>query len=290
LRPEVWDDFQDGFRIPLVTEFYGATEGNGALVNFSLRENKASRGAVGRAGALLTKVLGGRIIKFNVETEEVVRGADGFCIECANGEPGELVIPNVQDDPAKRFKGYTDESATKKKLLENAFVQGDSFFRTGDLLSKNADGYFFFVDRIGDTFRWKGENCSTMEISEIVSSYPGVVEANVYGVKVPGSEDGRACMVAIGAPAELQSQEQLDGLQRLCEKELPKYAQPLFLRFLPDMDTTQTFKHQKVQLREQGCDPGAITDRLFWLSPASRRYEPFGSAEHQQLANGRSKL
>mmetsp|Transcript_61119 Transcript_61119/g.199828 ORF Transcript_61119/g.199828 Transcript_61119/m.199828 type:complete len:635 (+) Transcript_61119:115-2019(+) len=290
MRPEVWDDFQDGFRIPLVAEFYGATEGNGALINFCERGDKASRGAVGRAGTLLTKVLKARVLKFDYETEEVIRGPDGFCIECAHGDAGELVFPNVKDDPSKEFKGYTDPKATAKKLLSDAFEKGDSWFRSGDLLSKDSAGYFYFIDRIGDTFRWKGENCSTMEISEIVSAFPGVTEANVYGVKVPGSADGRACMVAISGGAQLQEQAQLDALLKLCEKELPKYAQPLFLRFLPDMDITGTFKHQKVALRESGCDPKAVADKLFWFSPASRRYEPFGASEYQQLEKGTSKL
>merc|ERR1719387_439093 len=180
MRPEVWDDFQDGFRIPLVTEFYGATEGNGVLVNFCKRGNKASRGAVGRMGSLMQKVMKAKIVKFNVETEEVVRGPDGFAIECPLGEPGELLFPNITDDPSKAFKGYTNEKDTAKKLLKDAFVKGDSWFRSGDLLSQDAKGYFFFVDRIGDTFRWKGENCSTMEVSEVVSTVEGVTEANVY--------------------------------------------------------------------------------------------------------------
>jgi len=290
MRPEVWDDFQDGFRIPLVVEFYGATEGNGALINFSERNDKESRGAVGRAGLIMSKVLNAKVVKFNVETEEVLRGSDGFVIECAPGEPGELIFPNVKDDPSKTFKGYTDPKATAKKLLEDAFVKGDSYFRTGDLLSKDSQGYYYFVDRIGDTFRWKGENCSTMEVSEIISTFSGVSEANVYGVKVPNNLDGRACMAAISGGATLRSRDQLDALQQLCEKELPKYAQPLFLRFLPDMDITGTFKHQKVQLREDGCDPNSVKDDMFWLSPASRRYEPFGLPEFQTLVNGQSKL
>jgi acyl-CoA synthetase (AMP-forming)/AMP-acid ligase II len=292
MRPEVWDEFQDGFRIPLVAEFYGATEGNGVLVNFSQIGDKASRGAVGRAGSLLGKVLKSKIVKFNVETEEVVRGPDGFAIECELGEPGELMFPNITDDPSKAFKGYTNEKDTAKKLLKDAFVKGDSWFRSGDLLSRDAKGYYFFHDRIGDTFRWKGENCSTMEVSEIVSSFEGITEANVYGVKVPGSDDGRACMVAISATpgAKLQTLEKLTALQKLCEKELPKYAQPLFLRFLPEMEITGTFKHQKVQLREQGCNPSVVTDQMFWLSPSGKKYESFRLPEYQALENGRSKL
>lgn len=290
LRPEVWDEFQDDLRIPLVVEFYGATEGNGILLNFCQSDNKSARGAVGRAGAIMSKVLPTKIAKFDVDSEECVRGADGFCIECKMGEPGELLFPNVAGDPSKQFKGYTDPKATAKKILTDAFQKGDSWFRTGDLLSKDASGYFYFVDRIGDTFRWKGENCSTMEVSQAVSTMEGVSEANAYGVKVPGVVDGRACMVAISGTEDLQSQGALDKLRAICAKELPSYAQPLFLRFLPETETTATFKHQKVQLREHGCDPSKVSDKMFWLSPASKKYEPFGAPEYQQLENGRSKL
>jgi len=290
LRPEVWDEFQDGLRVPLIVEFYGATEGNGILLNFCEKTNLEARGAVGRMGSLMSKVIPGKIVKFDVETEECIRGADGLCIECPFGEAGELIFANIADDPSKQFKGYTDPKATAKKLLGDCFKKGDSWFRTGDLLSKDSRGYFYFVDRIGDTFRWKGENCSTMEVSEVVSAFPGVGEANAYGVKVPGVQDGRACMVAISGAGELQSQEQLGALQQLCQKELPAYAQPLFLRFLPDMDITGTFKHQKVELREKGCDPNKVSDKMFWLSPGTKKYEPFALNEFQMLENGKSKL
>jgi fatty-acyl-CoA synthase len=290
MRPEVWDDFQDGFKIPLVAEFYGATEGNGVLINFSERADKESRGAVGRAGAIVGKVVVAKIARFDVETEELVRGPDGLCVECGFNEPGELLFPNIKDDPGKSFKGYTDPKATAKKLAGDVFAKGDSWFRSGDLLQKDSKGFFYFVDRIGDTFRWKGENCSTMEISEIVSSVEGVEEANVYGVKVPGSLDGRACMVAISGPASLSTDEKLGALLKLCQKELPKYAVPLFLRFLPQIEATATFKHQKVQLREQGCDPKVVTDPMFWLPPGAGKYEPFGADQYQALENGQSKL
>uniref|UniRef100_A0A7S1LFN4 Very long-chain fatty acid transport protein n=1 Tax=Alexandrium catenella TaxID=2925 RepID=A0A7S1LFN4_ALECA len=290
LRPEVWDDFQDGFNIPLVVEFYGATEGNGALMNICHQGDRASRGAVGRTGLLMQKFMGFKVAQFDVEAEMPIRGGDGFCIECAPGEVGELLFPIVTTDPMKQFKGYTDPKATEKKILRDVFVKGDSWFRTGDLLSKDATGRWFFRDRIGDTFRWKGENCSTMEVSEIVSAMEGIKEANCYGVKVPGNQDGAACMVAIAGSDDLKTPARLEELQKLCQKELPKFAQPLFLRFLPDMDITGTFKHQKVELRKQGCDPRATSDALFWLSPSTQRYEKFEAADYQGLENGRSKL
>lgn len=289
LRPEVWDEFQDKFNIPVVVEFYGATEGNGALVNVCRKSDLQQRGAVGRGGFGFDLVTGFKIVKFDVESETPVRGANGFCMEAAMDEPGELLFPIREDHPSKRFDGYTDPKATEKKVLRDVFKKGDSWFRSGDLLYKDAKGLWHFVDRIGDTFRWKGENVSTMEVSQVLSSLPGVEEANVYGVQVPGEADGRACMVALRGQ-DLQSREKLDALQSLCEKELPSYARPRFLRFLSDMDITGTFKHQKVQLRDQGFDPAKVPDPVYILHPESKRYEPLDNDMILQLRQGRSKL
>lgn len=289
LRPEVWDEFQDKFNIPVVVEFYGATEGNGALVNICRKSDLQQRGAVGRGGFGFDLITGFKIVKFDVENETPVRGANGFCMEAAMDEPGELLFPIREDHPSKRFDGYTDPKATEKKVLRDVFKKGDSWFRSGDLLYKDAKGLWHFVDRIGDTFRWKGENVSTMEVSQVLSSLPGVEEANVYGVQVPGEADGRACMAALRGQ-DLQSREKLDALQSLCEKELPSYARPRFLRFLSDMDVTGTFKHQKVQLRDQGFDPAKVPDPVYILHPESKRYEPLDQEVITQLQQGRSKL
>ena len=289
LRPEVWDEFQDKFNIPVVVEFYGATEGNGALVNVCRKSDLQQRGAVGRGGVGFDLATGFKIVKFDVENEVPIRGSNGFCVEAAHGEAGELLFPIREDHPSKRFDGYTDPKATEKKVLRDVFKQGDAWFRSGDLLYKDAKGLWHFVDRIGDTFRWKGENVSTMEVSQVLSSLPGVEEANVYGVQVPGEADGRACMAALRGQ-DLQSREKLDALQSLCEKELPSYARPRFLRFLSDMDVTGTFKHQKVQLREQGFDPSKVPDPVYILHPTLKRYEALDATILTQLQQGRSKL
>jgi len=290
LRPEVWDDFQDGFNIPVVIEFYAATEGNGGLINYCAKGDKRARGAVGRMGKLLTKVMGIKLVKFDVETETPVRGPDGLCVECDVDEAGELIMPIVAGDVTKAFPGYTDKGATNKKIIADAFSKGDTWFRSGDLLSRDSTGLYFFVDRIGDTFRWKGENVSTMEVSEIISNFPGVQEANVYGVKVPGVADGRGCMVAINGGTELHAPQNLDALQAMCEKELPVYARPLFLRFLPAMDVTGTFKHQKAQLREEGCELSKVKDPVFFYDAAAKRYMPFTAETYARLEGGQSKL
>jgi len=289
LRPEVWDEFQDKFNIPVVTEFYGATEGNAALLNYCRKTDLASRGAIGKGGFFFDKVLKLRIVKFDVDAETPIRGPNGFCIETAPGEAGELLSPIDDNHPTRRFEGYTDSKATEKKVLRDVFTKGDAWFRTGDLLSKDSSGLWYFVDRIGDTFRWKGENVSTMEVSQVLSSFPGVEEANVYGVQVPGESDGRACMAALNCPEELQSRDKLDAVQALCEKELPGYARPLFLRFLPSMEVTGTFKHQKVHLRNEGIDLTKVQDPIYVLHPASKRYERLEAATLQELQR-RAKL
>lgn len=285
LRPDIWAKFQERFNVPEIGEFYGATEGNLALVNHCV--DKESQGAVGRMGALMLKVTGVKLAKFNIEEEIPIRGADGFCIECKDGEAGELLGPVKEEDPRTRFEGYTDPAATSKKVIKDAFVKGDTYFRTGDLLMRDSRGFYHFVDRIGDTFRWKGENVSTTEVAECLSTYPGVLEANVYGAAVPG-KDGRACMAAMVVD---RSAFDLAGFAKHTAKNLPTYAVPLFLRYLPQVEVTGTFKHMKVKLRKEGADPTKVTeDPLFWLNPASKTYEELDAPAWGTIVNGQSKL
>jgi len=158
------------------------------------------------------------------------------------------------------------------------FVQGDKYFRTGDLLSRDAKGFFYFVDRIGDTFRWKGENVSTTEVAEVVSTFPGVAEANIYGVEVPGSQDGNACLASLqlveGKDNMFDDATVREKLYAAVSKELPKYARPLFLRIqAAEASKTATFKQQKVELRKQGCDPSKCApDKMFFLQ--NEKYVP----------------
>merc|ERR1712039_82244 len=162
------------------------------------------------------------------------------------------------------------------------------YYRSGDLLRKDANGYFYFVDRIGDTFRWKGENVSTMEVSEVLSGFPDVVDANVYGAAVPG-KDGRACMVAI----TVADGKKLDSatFATYCRANLPAYSVPLFVRLLAeDINLTGTFKHQKVDYRNQGCDPAKITDEVWWFNLESGTYEPYSSDVYAKISSGQSRL
>jgi len=259
LRPEVWQPFQDRFQIPRIVEFYGATEGNLALINVS-----GKVGAVGQFPGFLRKLVGIELVRFDVESEEILRGPDGFCQRCDFEEPGELLI---KISKTARFEGYTNESATEKKVLRNAFEEGDAYFRSGDLLRLDEQGFFFFVDRIGDTFRWKGENVATSEVAEVISGVAGIEEANIYGVEIPGT-DGRAGMAAVVTNEEFD----LDALDRIVEEGLASYARPIFIRILPQMEITETFKHRKVDLVRDGFDPTKLEDRLYFRDPEKGRH------------------
>ncbi|TAL37659.1 MAG: long-chain-acyl-CoA synthetase [Phenylobacterium sp.] len=257
LRPDVWPQLKQRFRVPEVLEFYGSTEGNVSLFNFDGRE-----GAVGRVPKWLKKRFNIRLVQYDVETEEVVRGLDGLCIEAGPGQVGQCVGQIAAGDARSEFTGYLDKAASEKKVLHNVFERGDAWFATGDLLRTDADGYFYFVDRIGDTFRWKGENVSTNEVAERLLAFPGVEEANVYGVAVDGA-DGRAGMAALVVDGVFDAK----AFSEHVRQELPAYAQPLFVRLLPAMETTGTFKIRKVDLVADGYDPAKVKGPLFFHDP-----------------------
>ena len=263
LRADVWAEFVERTGISHLVEFYGSTEGN---VNFFNLDGKI--GAVGRIPRLLRSRLPARIVRFDVETEQPVRGPDGLCIEAAPDEPGEAVGP-INGEPRQRFDGYNDEAQSKKKLLRDVFVKGDLWFRTGDLMRMDADGYVYFVDRVGDTFRWKGENVSTSEVEMALSSMPGVTHAIVYGVAVPG-QDGRAGMAAITPRHGIDPA----AVYAHLAKHLPAYARPAFLRFQDEVETTGTLKVRKVDLVKDGFDPATTTDPLLVVDNERHTYRP----------------
>ena len=279
LRPEIWEAFQKRFAIPKIIEFYGATEGNVSMLNYD-----GKPGAVGRVPNYMRGIIPTRIVRFDIEREMPVRGTEGFCIECGNGEVGEA-IGRIRNEAGANFEGYTQKTDTQRKLLSDVFEKGDLWFRTGDLMRRDAEGYFYFVDRIGDTFRWKGENVATSEVAEALGVIPGVAEANVYGVNVPG-QDGRAGMAALVVaptfdPALLG--ERLKG-------SLPLYARPVFLRLQPEMEITGTFKQRKVELVKEGFDPSTVADPIYWHDPASGRYEHLDPPRYADIVAGRIKL
>ncbi|KXL42372.1 hypothetical protein M433DRAFT_143420 [Acidomyces richmondensis BFW] len=294
MRPDVWQRFKDRFNIPSILEFYGATEGPGASMVFE--RNGFYRGAIGRTGALARLFFGRQnvMVKYDHNTDMPYRDPKtGFCSKCKDDEAGELLHLLDPENISDKFQGYYgNEKATNSKIIRDVFKKGDAWYRTGDLQRRDKDGRVWFVDRIGDTFRWKSENVSTAEVSEALGSHPSIREANVYGVLLP-NHDGRAGCAAISMTAgkELDEETRRD-LAAFARQRLPRYAVPLFLRLIKeDLETTGTFKHQKVALRNAGVDPLKMgRDELFWLRPGADSYEPFGEREWKQISEGKAKL
>ena len=262
LRGDIWNEFKSRFRIPQILEFYAATEGNTALYNV-----EGEPGAIGRIPGFLAHRHPLALLKFDVEKQELVRDEQGFCIRCGLNEVGEAVarIDNAPSRLGSRFDGYTSKEDTEKKILRDVFDLGDTWFRTGDLMRKDDNGFFYFIDRVGDTFRWKGENVSTTEVAETIRAFPGVVEAIVYGVAIPGTE-GRAGMAALVVNASFN----LAELTTHLEGQLPKYACPLFFRICSAIEITPTFKLIKSDLMLRGYDP-SITDELIYFRDSKHR-------------------
>jgi fatty-acyl-CoA synthase len=280
LRADVWETFKRRFAIPHILEFYAATEGNLSLYNV---EDKP--GAIGRVPPFLAHRFPAAIVKYDVERGEPQRDADGRCIRCAADEVGEAIGRIEAAAPGARFDGYTDAQASEKKILRDVFKPGDAWFRTGDLMRRDAQGYFYFVDRIGDTFRWKGENVSTSEVGETIVGCPGVLDATVYGVAIPGTE-GRAGMAALVVAEGFD----LAALRRHLDASLPVYARPVFVRIRTALDTTGTFKHRKDELMREGYDPVATKDAMYFNDAEAQAYVPMDAARLQIIQNGHMRL
>ena len=279
LQKETWDRMLDRFRIERILEFYGSTEGNVSLLNFD-----GKPGAVGRIPKYLRKRFNVKLVQFDLEASAAVRNTQGFCIECLPGEVGEA-LGQIGEEPRTAYTGYADKADTEKKVLRNVFAKGDAWFATGDLMRQDAEGYFYFVDRIGDTFRWKGENVSTGEVEGRLSTIDGVEEATVYGVRAPGAE-GRAGMAALVVGPQFD----LAAFQTQVEAELPPYAQPVFLRLESAIDTTGTFKHRKIDLVEQGFDPDQTRGRPVYFKSPDHGYVPLDAAGYRKIVAGEVRL
>jgi fatty-acyl-CoA synthase len=282
LRGQIWESFADRFEIPQILEFYASTEGNVSLYNCEGRP-----GAIGRVPPFLAHRFPIALIACDPDTGAPTRGADGLCVACPPGAAGEAIgrIGAGHGAGAGAFEGYTDVAATELKVLRNVFEPGDAWFRTGDLMRRDPAGFFYFVDRMGDTFRWKGENVSTTQVADAVSACPGVREAVVYGVAAPGAE-GRAGMAAICAGADLN----LADLHARLGAALPDYARPVFLRLCDEIDATGTFKPIKARLVREGCDPRLVSDPLFFNDRRSGRFAPLDPATYEQLEQAAIRL
>lgn len=264
LRPDIWMEFKERFDIDRIGEFYGASEGNGGFANVF---NKDCTVGLGTAPS--------RIVKYDVANDEIARDENGRCTEMPHGESGLLLIEVTEKS---KFEGYTDSSASENKLVRDVFEEGDLFFNTGDLMKTVDVGFAFgqkhyqFVDRVGDTFRWKSENVSTNEVAELINEHPDIVFTNVYGVEIPGT-DGRAGMAAIVFRDGVSlANVDLDSVSAHVRDNLPSYARPIFIRVLKELPTTTTHKLQKNDLREQAYHLDKVEDELLVSRPGDQAY------------------
>lgn len=257
LRPQIWESFVKRFGVKQIGEFYGATEGNSNLVNI---DNKI--GAVGFIPRYLSALYPVALLKIDEDTGELLRGSDGFCIPCKPGEPGIFVGKINPKKVINDFSGYADKKASEQKIIHDVFVKGDRVFNSGDILVMDELGYFYFKDRTGDTFRWRGENVATSEVEAVISNVIGLKDATVFGVEVPGNE-GKAGMVAIYDP---ENSLDLKGLVAKLKKVLPNYAIPRFIRILSELPMTGTFKLQKKDLQQNGFDIKKVKDLIYFLN------------------------
>jgi citronellyl-CoA synthetase len=278
LRPDIWPNFKTRFGIERIGEFYGGSEGNSGFANVFNRDCTV--------GCALSPV---KLARYDVGADEIIHDAEGRCIEVKDGEPGLLLI-EINDKA--RFEGYTNTDASDSKVIRNAFKEGDAYFNSGDLLKTIDVGFtlfqkhYQFVDRVGDTFRWKSENVSTNEVGDIISNYDDILFANVYGVEIPKT-DGRAGMAAI-VLNDGRDVEQLDIKalsDHICES-LPAYARPIFIRILNELPSTATHKLQKGDLREHAYHLDKVADKLLVMKPSERCYTPLDQDFYDQIMQG----
>lgn len=276
LRPDVWHEFKNRFGIGKIAEFYGSSEGNVAFVNLFNKDCTVGTTPIPHA-----------LVKYDVDADEIVRDSKGHCVKVDKGEPG-LLLGKIT--PKGSFEGYTNAEATEKKILRDAFKNGDAWFNTGDLMKTIDVGFamglphYQFVDRVGDTFRWKSENVSTNEVGEIINGHPQVAFCNVYGVEIPKA-DGRAGMAAI-VLAEGVTELDLASISAHVNEHLPSYARPVFLRILSEMDTTGTFKMVKGDLRKEAYDLEQVADAMYVMLPRATTYQPLDATTAETLRSG----
>ena len=284
LRPTLWNEFKNRFQIKQILEFYGATEGYSYGINLI-----SEPGFVGYLPISLKHFRPLRIIyylnfvaRLDSETGEPIRSPDGLCVSCAPNEPGEI-LGFIKEGP-KKMLGYLSEEATKKKVISNVVTQGDAYMRTGDIMSYNESGFLTFLDRKGDTFRWKGENVSTSEVETIITSIIGHDDVIVYSVAIPGNE-GRAGMAAI-----VKLDMDFESLLANFRKCLPSYSVPLFIRVISAPDLTATYKYRKVDYKEEGFNVNSLTDPIFFLDPRCKKYVPLDKELFALLMESKLRL
>lgn len=280
LRADVWENFQQRFGPIRIWELYGSTEGNVGLMNYV-----GHCGAVGRTSCFIRMLTPLELVQFDIETAEPVRDKQGFCIPVETGKPGLLLTKIRKNQPFLGYRGSQDE--TKRKLVANVRQVGDLYYNTGDVLALDQEGFFYFRDRLGDTFRWKGENVSTREVEGVLSILDFLEEVNVYGVTVPGCE-GKVGMAAV----KLAPGKTFDGqkLYQHVRSWLPAYATPHFIRIQDSLEITNTYKLVKSQLAREGFDVEVIADPLYILDNKAQTFRSLMPDVYQAVCEGTWKL
>lgn len=272
MRSNIWHEFKERFNIDEVLELYASSEGNVGFSNIFNFENTVGFSPTPYA-----------IIAFDKEKNEPIRDADGFCQKVKKGETGLLIGKITSRSP---FDGYTDPEKNKSVIMENVLKSGDKYFNTGDLVRDIGFRHAQFVDRLGDTFRWKGENVSTTQVENIVSDYEKISEAVVYGVEIPNT-NGRAGMAAITLQdGQSLSEQDLSSMADQFKTELPAYAVPVFLRIQKQIETTGTFKYSKTKLKEEAFDPEKCKEQIFVLLPGESAYSEVDADVFQKINQG----
>ncbi|CAG2169858.1 unnamed protein product [Oppiella nova] len=276
LRPKIWKEFTQRFNIKQVGELYGSTEGNANIINVDNRE-----GSCGFISQIAPFLYPASLVKVKESTGEHLRDENGICLHAKPYETGEFVGKIIDSDPTRAFDGYANKEATQKKIIYDVFSKGDRAFASGDLLTMDELGYLYFKDRTGDTFRWKGENVSTMEIETIISKFIHLVDCVVYGVEVPGCE-GRAGMAAI---LDQNNGLDLNKLLRNLKKVLPAFAIPVFIRICKCLEMTGTHKLPKNSLQNEGYDPNLIREPIYFFDAKKDKYLRLDDKLYRDIQN-----
>ncbi|XP_050054637.1 long-chain fatty acid transport protein 4-like isoform X2 [Aphis gossypii] len=280
LRPQIWTDFVTRFNIKQVAEFYGATEGNANMMNTT---NKV--GAVGFIPFIGEPFYPVTLIRVDPDTNEPIRGKNNLCIKCKVGEPG-LLVGKIRKTTENSFSGYVEKSASEKKIIKDVFSKGDKVFNSGDVLIRDEYNFYYFKDRTGDTFRWKGENVSTSEVEAAISNIVKLKDCIVYGVEIPHTE-GKAGMVAI---VDESNDLDLDKLSAGINKSLPAYARPLFLRIVKTpVSLTGTFKMKKNDVQNDGFDLTKVVEDPLYFNEG-KKFVPLTQELHDSIVNGAKRL
>nr|XP_022913758.1 long-chain fatty acid transport protein 1 [Onthophagus taurus] len=280
LKPQIWTAFAQKFGIKEIFEFYGATEGNSNLVNIDSKV-----GAVGFIPRYARWLYPLELIKCD-KTGEPIRDENGFCIQSEINEPGILIGQISKRKAVNQFSGYADKAATEKKIMRNVFKKGDEYFNSGDILIRDELGYYYFKDRTGDTYRWKGENVSTSEVEAVISNILQLNDAVVFGVQIPGTE-GRAGMAAI---VDTEKNTDIEKLTAGLKLGLPTYAQPLFIRLIESVQLTGTYKLIKKDLQQDGFDVTKTADKIYFYDAHQKKYVILTNEIYDDIQSGKLRL